>query len=945
MGGIKNKLSKLSNRVKNLLSSLSLTERADERSLSGEVKTNKTKGSRLPSFSQPSKMPDGQISNTRKLNYLGLYAEKTIGSLRPITLTKYLSLACLSIAILSTLILNILSSYSYSKVNSNAEPVGNANTNTTETSTLANTSAISLSFTPISTPTSSPDTSNPANVSMQIPDGGGIATGGHTVEANVGSEIKDIHVALTMSDDDDRGLVNSNNSDILFTHPDLNCDLRSLCQLESGQFGFAVSGPYDSENGITYWQWDGGPKIDNLFSPDYEYMENDYSALFSRIPYPHELYEDAVPALILPGYTDDRDPVYKTNVYFAAALGDPESVPAGNYTTQVVYTITAKLHEPVIESIEPNTYELGSGTIGDNLANDGSLLITITGNYLSTVSRVYLTNADASVASAGIEYDCTNIQVASSTTLTCNIPTDTTNPAIEDAGTYNLTIVTEGGEDTLENGFTYKPALPEGMNQSTADYGEDGHVAVDYDENMIPITYTGNETTPEWVIADPSNNNSNTDLNWYDYTQKKWANAVTLTREGLKQYADAPVGTVIDEQYVLGYWVYIPRYAYEVMRRDASDKPVQPQNFSIVFQTSDQKNTPAKTCSTTSSHKNYRTDCNISTAYTTSSDNTTWATHPAFTWQYSQTSNGFSKTVELNGIWVGKFETSETDPYTTPENQTAALILPSVEANGSHFGWIIESIKRIGVQDRLNTGGGIQNSTSPEENWPWNSNHLAVSSAHVMKNSEWGAVSYLASSAFGTGIGNLKGNINYQLTGLGPTGRAYYYESSWPASTTGSIYGIYDMKGGRREMLAAAFSSDGIQSDQGYGSIINTPLKNTMREPYVNLYPASIFPAYEDSGIDFCTWETCGGQALHETLLQQYSNSEDIFSWLSEETGRSQFPTASNPWIERNMYLANDARGEIDDMFRFFNHTPGGSSTGQSCRSVLLPIDLSSIQN
>ena len=40
-------------------------------------------GSRLPSFSQPPEMPDGQISNTSKLSYLGLCAEKTIGSLHP----------------------------------------------------------------------------------------------------------------------------------------------------------------------------------------------------------------------------------------------------------------------------------------------------------------------------------------------------------------------------------------------------------------------------------------------------------------------------------------------------------------------------------------------------------------------------------------------------------------------------------------------------------------------------------------------------------------------------------------------------------------------------------------------------------------------------------------------------------------------------------------------
>ena len=83
MGGIKNKLSKLSNKVKTLLSSLSLTERADERSSSGEVNSKEAKGSRLPSFSQPSEMLTRNISNTRASNWWSLYASKTIGSLRP----------------------------------------------------------------------------------------------------------------------------------------------------------------------------------------------------------------------------------------------------------------------------------------------------------------------------------------------------------------------------------------------------------------------------------------------------------------------------------------------------------------------------------------------------------------------------------------------------------------------------------------------------------------------------------------------------------------------------------------------------------------------------------------------------------------------------------------------------------------------------------------------
>ena len=75
MGGIKNKL------TKKLSKFLPLDRKGGRRSLPDEVSNNN--GSRLPSFSQPSEMPDGQISDTRKPSHLGLYASKTIGSLRP----------------------------------------------------------------------------------------------------------------------------------------------------------------------------------------------------------------------------------------------------------------------------------------------------------------------------------------------------------------------------------------------------------------------------------------------------------------------------------------------------------------------------------------------------------------------------------------------------------------------------------------------------------------------------------------------------------------------------------------------------------------------------------------------------------------------------------------------------------------------------------------------
>ena len=155
MGGIKNKLS---NKVKNLLSSLSLTERADERSSSGEVKTNnKSKSSgfchliwQTSSATFPVKGKElgspwirGAVSRRLTEGSLSAGLSLTI-------LTKYLGIACLSLAILSTLVLNIVSSYSSSKVNSNAEPVGNpsvlANDSTCDPNNTNAPSCISMSI-------------------------------------------------------------------------------------------------------------------------------------------------------------------------------------------------------------------------------------------------------------------------------------------------------------------------------------------------------------------------------------------------------------------------------------------------------------------------------------------------------------------------------------------------------------------------------------------------------------------------------------------------------------------------------------------------------------------------------------------------------------------------------------------------------------------------------
>ena len=112
---------------------------------------------------------------------------------------KYIGIASLTIAILSVLTLNIISSYSSSNIESNAmDSNSGLSTLANDSSTCdpTNTNAavcISLSITSSS---SSSTGGNDANLSLTIPQGGGIATGRHTVEVS-SNNVAGYYVMLT----------------------------------------------------------------------------------------------------------------------------------------------------------------------------------------------------------------------------------------------------------------------------------------------------------------------------------------------------------------------------------------------------------------------------------------------------------------------------------------------------------------------------------------------------------------------------------------------------------------------------------------------------------------------------------------------------------------------------------------------------------------------------
>ena len=465
---------------------------------------------------------------------------------------------------------------------------------------------------------------------------------------------------------------------------------------------------------------------------------------------------------------------------------------------------------------------------------------------------------------------------------------------------------------------------------------------VDIDANMIPVKYTGSTTNAQWTsLANPED--SSNQGNWYNYNQKQWANAVTV-KDPSKYQGQTKV---VDQSDILGYWVYTPRYAYEVMRRDGTDKPVSAQNFLISFEkTTTPKRHPAA-CS--EKGKDYRTECGLNRNYIKDqpSNQGTWATHPAFT---------FGKK-ELNGIWFGKFETTGTTSQPT--------VLPNEAHISGYYSGMDNGIgnfyslsKTLGINDPNNVGGGDFTTTQ-------NNHHLTKLSSHMVNNNDWGAATYLSASKYGAGYSGVQINANgarhitygetYGITGCGPWGdgdarsygdgykywhnisvgtlgtpqacstdnpqHAYNGSIGQLASTTNNVYGIYDMSGGANEYVAASYSDNLNNSDTNsyFGS-------NAAHPPYVN--------TYNITNMNSCTFATCGGQALNETN----DGSDSITAQWNDNW--MYFVNSSSPWFERGMdYSVDSYTVSNDSDAGLFSVDHGYSRTGvtDAFRVALVP--------
>ena len=176
--------------------------------------------------------------------------------------------------------------------------------------------------------------------------------------------------------------------------------------------------------------------------------------------------------------------------------------------------------------------------------------------------------------------------------------------------------------------------------------------------------------------------------------------------------------------------------------------------------------------------------------------------HPAFT---NDVNNGGWDS-ELSGIWVGKYETS--------------LVKKSdksnVVTNSSEEGNILLSNNTdiaIAIQPGLSSwryctiGNQYTNAREYAENL----------NSHMLKNSEWGAVAYLTHSQYGrNGTEVTINNSSKYITGSAGNSVSaevdvgiindYTRSQGVLASSTGNVYGVYDLSGGASESVATYYN-------------------------------------------------------------------------------------------------------------------------------------------
>ena len=347
------------------------------------------------------------------------------------------------------------------------------------------------------------------------------------------------------------------------------------------------------------------------------------------------------------------------------------------------------------------------------------------------------------------------------------------------------------------------------------------------------------------------------------------------------------VGDTIPEEKIESYFVWIPKYRYQLWDLGNYDSltaideskvheiPIIFGNYTTLDERERECTTPMLSWASG--------NCQVGD----------YMTHPAFL------------SIPSTGFWVGKFETG----------YDGATALTEAEQN-------VNDSSKVVIKPNTYSWRGIQVANAFYSSY----NYQRNLDSHMMKNTEWGAVAFLQHSAYGSTTSVRINNNSDYVTGYqannepscGITGNneecnIYCNDSScntaYPnsvlSSTTGNITGIFDMSGNAWEYVVGVMEDENGSLMSGRNESENSGFNGSLysgetksdgydfpNKKYYDVYSYSLSNTEYQRGIlGDATGET--GPFANRIYLDV---TRQIGSWY---TNYSRFVWSSNPWFLR----------------------------------------------
>ncbi|HIS39068.1 MAG TPA: hypothetical protein IAB45_06135 [Candidatus Onthousia faecavium] len=561
-----------------------------------------------------------------------------------------------------------------------------------------------------------------------------------------------------------------------------------------------------------------------------------------------------------------------------------------SYFSYAMFTVTKEKN---------NAISIVTGTLSYDLKVDGvSTDELVVGPNEEKTFTITLSNPNNRLARFNFYYITPifeNIEMGYLKIKDFNIPPEETGVNLEKEGIgasqiYQLKVINNNNEQIVINlgvevGLDYNDlALPSNGNLFEEIFTVN---TPELDNNMIPVIYENNN----WVKTD--------EANWYNYDKGEWANAVTVSSSTRDTYLEADIGTVISMDDIETMWVWIPRYSYSIGSEDGINYYGKQGNFLTTMPTQE---LPGE-IDIKFIEPNVKDKGTAKYLVSEGIGADDWYTPDAFTFDGK----------ELSGIWVGKFESSSSN-------------IEALESGIDSMNLDVMIKPNVSSWDNINVATMFQ--VSLKMNNPGNRYGFSTDvDTHMIKNSEWAIITYLSQSKYGK-----LGNVNFTgankevyqnksdeiITGcsLGaPSGGTsadygcqYTYDvdiNGTGASTTGTIYGVYDMSGGAFELVMANYN----------GLVENSGFETMPESKYYDKYTS-------DDVLTSCSGNACISHGLGEN-----------WGWYNDI---KELVDANNAWQGRGGAFISSIQGGI---FYFDNYDDNGiAAYGLTFRVTLVNL-------